>query len=444
MQWMQGPRTRALKTHAGKREDRTRPRRIQIALTSGPRAASAGRRAGGARFAAVSAPLTLLGVRLVTARSAAAGGSVMFRSPSSVLPPREAMHQVMTPARTWAPLSRLALRVSAEGALRRPAVWHGAFWSIHALNEVLIAGVERRPLGAATASVVALYAVIAVPAYLNLSLLVPALWRRGRWVAYGLALGSVCMGTAAACIWVRGRWGGDGGVLWLGTRWTFTCLMFAAQLAAVDLAARHVNAARRRAEEARDQAQRRLDHLHAQLNPHFLFNTLNSLYALSVARAPELPAMILRHAELLRYALEQTRRDRVPLEWEIDFLAGYVALERLRLEAGADVRLDVRGVVAGQRIAPMVFAALVENCFKHLGSPDGAPPFVHAEVEVDDGHVALRLRNSRGPDGTGGEEGPGIGLRNTRERLQLLYPGRHTLDVRAGTGWFTANLQVRL
>jgi hypothetical protein len=351
------------------------------------------------------------------------------------------MDQVLIPARAWAFAWPTGTRV--ERALLRPAVWHGAFWGIHVMNELLIAGVERRPLGAATASILSLYAAIAFPAYMNLGLLVPALWRRGKRVAYGLALLAACMAAAAVCIWLRGRWGGDGGLPWLGTRWTFTSLMYAASLAAIHLAARHVNAARLRAEQEREQAQRRLDHLHAQLNPHFLFNTLNSLYALSVARAPELPGMILRHAELLRYALDQTRRERVPLEGEIDFLAGYMALERLRLEDAAEVRLDVAGVVAGQRIAPMMFAALVENCFKHLGSGDGAPPFVHAEVEVEEARVALRLRNSRSADAAAGGE-TGIGLRNTRERLELLYPGRHRLDVRSGAGWFVVHLELRL
>lgn len=228
-------------------------------------------------------------------------------------------------------------------------------------------------------------------------------------------------------------------------RWTFTCIMYAVSVAGLDVAARHVRSVRERAEREREHAQRRLDHLRGQLNPHFLFNTLNSLYALAVTHAPALPEMILRHAELLRYALDQTRHARVPLSGEVEFVAAYVALERLRLSDGADVRMDVDGVVGDQVIAPMVFAPLVENCFKHLGAAPGAAPFVHVRLEVLGDRARLHLRNTRGAGALedGGARG-GIGLRNTRERLALLYPGRHRLDARPAGDTFEVDLSLEL
>lgn len=324
-----------------------------------------------------------------------------------------------------------------------PGVWHAAFWAIHILNEQLIAVVERRASLAVLGGSLTLYAMLALAAYANLLLLVPTTWRRGHRVTYAVAFVLICALIAFA--WVLFRrpsliFGGGG--LRVVLRWTFTCMMYAGSVAALDVAARHVRAMRERAEREREHAQRRLEHLRAQLNPHFLFNTLNSLYGLAVTRSPILPDMILQHAGLLRYALDQTRHALVPLAGEVEFMAAYVALERLRLRNGADVVLEVEGVVGDQRIAPMIFAPLVENCFKHLG---GATPLVRICLEVMGERVRLSLRNTHDPDAVAGTEGRGgIGLRNTRERLALLYPRRHRLEARAVGDTFEVELSLEL
>jgi hypothetical protein len=325
-----------------------------------------------------------------------------------------------------------------------PVMWHVAFWAIHILNEQLIAVAERRAALAVLGGSLTLYAMLALAAYANLLLLVPTMWRRGRRATYALAFVLTCALIAFA--WVAFRRPTsifDGGGLRAVLRWTFTCMMYAGSAAALDVAARHIRAARDRAEREREHAQRRLDRLCAQLNPHFLFNTLNSLYSLAVMRSPILPEMILQHAGLLRYSLDQTRHARVPLGGEVEFMAAYVALERLRLSDGADVRLEVEGVVGDQRIAPMIFAPLVENCFKHLGSAAGPAPFVHICLDVLGERVQLSLRNTRDPD-AGTETRSGIGLHNTRERLALLYPGRHRLEACALGDTFDVELSLEL
>ncbi len=325
-------------------------------------------------------------------------------------------------------------------------VWHAAFWAIHVSNEQMIAVVERRTMLNVLAGTITLYTVLAVPAYINLLVLVPRLWRRGHrggYLAAGLLLAALTAWVFVAAHRASPVLDGDG--LRRVLRWTFTCLMFMGSVAAVDTAAHHIRTARERAERDREHAERRLGQLRAQLNPHFLFNTLNSLHALAVTRSPVLPGMILRHADLLRYALDQTRHARVPLAGEVEFLAAYVALERLRISDCADVNLEVEGVVRDQSIAPMIFGPLVENCFKHLGSSAGTAPFIHIHVEITGAEVKFRSRNTRDPDVPDiGRTSGGIGLRNTRERLALLYPGRHRLETRDCHDRFEVELSLIL
>jgi len=329
--------------------------------------------------------------------------------------------------------------------LSHPVAWHVAFWSLGILNELVIAIAERRTLSLALlGSLVGLYAVLALPAYVNIYLLVPRLARRRRYGVYVLALLTACAVTALVYVALTsGSPPWSDALLRSGVRLGFTSLMFAGIVAALDLGARHVRAERLRAESEREHAERRLEHLKAQLNPHFLFNTLNSLYALAIARSSELPELILKHAALLRYVLYGADAPRVPLAREIEFLADYVELERLRLEESTEVRFEVQGVVGGQEIAPLLLVPLVENCFKHLGRPPGTPAFIHLALTVKATELRVCLENSRDPAPAAAREDGGIGLRNTRERLALLYPGRHTLVVSETAEAFCVELTLQ-
>ncbi|HET7436706.1 MAG TPA: histidine kinase [Thermoanaerobaculia bacterium] len=340
------------------------------------------------------------------------------------------MERALPLAPAQAPVLRTIARLRPALALH-PATWHIAFWLVHVLNELLIAIVEERPLAEAVRPLVMLYVALAIPAYVNLLLFVPRLWRRGRRVLSSVAAIAVSAAVAALYIEiVRHASPWNVYAMRAELRWTFTALLYIVSVAGVDLAARYVRT-------MRQESERRLEHLRAQLNPHFLFNTINSLYALAIAQSPDLPRLMLQHAELLRYALDHTRQERVPLTLEIDFMAAYVEVERLRHEA-ARIRLDVLGAVHAQQIAPMLFAPLVENCFKHLGATDR---FIDILLEVEARSLRLTLRNSC-DDALPSRAG--IGLHNTRERLALLYPGRHSLETRRDDGIFEAVLAVQL
>ena len=320
--------------------------------------------------------------------------------------------------------------------------WHVAFWAFHVVNELLISVVEGRPPLRVFAVNLPMYFTLGAAAYANILVLLPRLWRAGRRLGYAAALLLTCLLAATRYAgWQLGALAWSETLLRLTSRWSFTCFLYAGSLTALDLAVRHAREARRRAERDRAHAEQTLAQLRAQLNPHFLFNTPNSLYALAVAKSPALPGLILEHAALLRDAMEQTRVAAVPLAREVEFVAGYMELERLRLDAGAEVRFEVHGVIGDQQLPPMLFAPLVENCFKHLAVGLDGLACVEGSLTVREGAVHLALRNTHDP----GREAPlstGIGLANTRERLALLFPGRHTLEARAEGRWFLVDLRI--
>jgi hypothetical protein len=316
-------------------------------------------------------------------------------------------------------------------------VWHAGFWTFHTVNELLIAVVEQRSLLYVAGGILKVFGFLATVSYINLLVLVPLFFRRGRRAAHLLVL--VAFAAASAFLYVsalNGQLAWNEGVARRTLRWTFTGLLYAGSVAAFDLAVRHFAL-------QRTVAVQRLEQLRAQLDPHFLFNTLNSLYALAVRRAPELPDLMLRHASLLRHSLEQSRRADVALVSEIEFLSAYLELQRLRFDDASVVDFEVLGVVGDQRIAPMIFTPLIENCFKHLGVDKNGQSRIRGDLTVAGHAVKLSLRNTFATPAFGAANG-GIGLANTRERLELLYPGRHQLTVGADNGDYVCQLQLTL
>jgi len=176
--------------------------------------------------------------------------------------------------------------------------------------------------------------------------------------------------------------------------------------------------------------------LKAQLNPHFLFNTLNNLYGLSVTKSDKLPGLMLKLSNLLRYSLYETKEVKVPLEKEIQYLENYIALEKIRLEDQTVIVFENNVADATIKIAPMLFIVFVENAFKHLTTSDELKSRVFVSIEEEDHHLLFTCINtfshSQSQHGHDLEKGrSGIGLGNVKKRLALLYPEKHTLHIDA-------------
>ncbi|MDV6220557.1 sensor histidine kinase [Flavitalea sp. BT771] len=189
-----------------------------------------------------------------------------------------------------------------------------------------------------------------------------------------------------------------------------------------------------------------LRHLKAQLNPHFLFNTLNNLYGLSVAGSKKLPDLMLKLSELLRYSLYETHQTYVAVQKELDYIHNYVELERIRLSDKTDIQLSISGDYTGQYIAPLLLIIFVENSFKHFSAPKGHPAFVHIQLGFQNGHLQLLVINSVDPDWVPSKNRSkgGLGLNNVKQRLDLIYPEQYTLKTTRESNIFKVNLTVDL
>jgi len=171
-----------------------------------------------------------------------------------------------------------------------------------------------------------------------------------------------------------------------------------------------------------ENTQTELKALKAQINPHFLFNSLNSIYALSLRKADELPEVTLKLADVLRYMIYDAQETFVPLQKEVDFLQKYLDLQRLRLQPKTQVHFVVEGELVGREIAPLIFIVLVENAFKHGAKAAGAAPYVRMSLQVSDQHIRFEIENSKGQtDLIKDKNASGLGLENVRQRLALIY-----------------------
>lgn len=182
--------------------------------------------------------------------------------------------------------------------------------------------------------------------------------------------------------------------------------------------------------------------LRSQLHPHFLFNTLNSLYAMTLEHSAEAPEAVLQLSSLLRYILYECNDPLVPLCQEIKSLQDYIALEKMRFGERLEVSLSFTGDLRDRRIAPLLFLPFVENSIKHGISESPGIHWISLHLHVEGPSLSFKLINSRHPGTPGpvdrtlwphGRSGsnapslPGLGLQNVRRRLDLLYPNRHQL-----------------
>ena len=194
----------------------------------------------------------------------------------------------------------------------------------------------------------------------------------------------------------------------------------------------------------RQNLEHQLAYLRYQVNPHFLMNTLNNIHALIDIDSEGAQEAVVELSRLLRYALYDAERPSVSLQKEVDFVGNYIALMRIRLGEQVEVRFDVPSPVPSGSVPPLLFASFVENAFKHGVSYQQAS-FVHIAIEAGGGRLVFSCTNSRFPDKADvGNEAGGLGLRNVRQRLDLLFPGNYRLDFREQTDSYAVRLDIPL
>lgn len=184
-----------------------------------------------------------------------------------------------------------------------------------------------------------------------------------------------------------------------------------------------------------------LDLLKQQLNPHFFFNTLNNLYALSLQQSKQTPDSILQLSELMRYVIYKGQETRVSIREEIKYLEDYMDLQQIRLRKSLDLQFQPDIEDPAQQIAPMLLIVFIENAFKHGIEPAEDAAFLHLTLRCQQQRLYFSCENSfEGEVSTAG----GIGLSNLQKRLELLYPGRYHLQTGIKNHTFKAEMQLDL
>ncbi len=173
--------------------------------------------------------------------------------------------------------------------------------------------------------------------------------------------------------------------------------------------------------------------LKSQINPHFLFNNLNNLYALTLKQSDLAPEAVLKLSNILRFGLYDSQKQKVPIEDDIQFVRDYIELEKFRLGDRTTIDLKVNGSTFGKLIEPFLFINFIENAFKHGANPTLGASFIKIEYTIDDASktIAFSVTNNKPRSLNNLEKNKvgGIGLKNVQTRLNILYPGKHQLKI---------------
>lgn len=191
-------------------------------------------------------------------------------------------------------------------------------------------------------------------------------------------------------------------------------------------------------------AESRLQFLKSQINPHFLFNNLNNLYSYALADSPKTKQIILELSSLLRYMLYDSQANLVPLEKEIQCLIDFIQLQEMQIESRGKVDFQIDGKADDQYIAPLILVVFIENCFKHSTSSQAEGIEISIGLKISQGHLELNCSNTYSSNTNTQELSRGIGLENVRDRLALLYPDAHTLDISTTDSVFHVQLRIEL
>jgi LytS/YehU family sensor histidine kinase len=212
--------------------------------------------------------------------------------------------------------------------------------------------------------------------------------------------------------------------------------------------AAHAKAERARLETELQLKEAELKLLRDQIHPHFLFNTLNNLYSLTLTGSKHAPDVVLNISEMLDYMLYRCDAPRVPLAGEVDNLHHYLSLEKLRYGPRVDVTFQMPGPTDGDlathTIAPLLLLPFVENSFKHGVSQERDMCRVEIRLALVGRDLTFSVTNTKPPEATPVDDASGIGLANVRKRLDLLYPETNRLDIDDAPHRFTATLHLKL
>lgn len=192
------------------------------------------------------------------------------------------------------------------------------------------------------------------------------------------------------------------------------------------------------------QMESELSLLKSQINPHFLFNVLNSIYSLSLKKSDKTPEVVLKLSDILRYMLYETKQEKVALEKELMMIENYIIIEKIRVGQHQSITLEITGDNAPSLIAPVLLIPFVENAVKHGIDSLSENAFIRIAIRVENGTLNFNCQNNYKDKSAKAKPIGGIGLLNVQKRLDLIYPDKHKLEITNENHIFTVSLTIDL
>lgn len=335
---------------------------------------------------------------------------------------------------------------------------HVLFWATFSLTNVGVYGsYEGKYLQQLHIELLNLPVYLFV-AYINMLLLFPKLLVRKKYLAYALSvigillMGSLLSRVISLNLLAPKYYPSELSVPFLKVHrilktmlWSLNPIIFLTS--GIKLFKQWYNQEQQSQELAKEKLSAELNYLKGQVHPHFLFNTLNNLYSLTLHKSDTAPKVVLKLSELMSYMLYDSQTDSVSLDKEITHIKNYIELEKLRYGKRLDVSINISGETTGKRIAPLLLIPFVENAFKHGVSNETDNAWVTIDIKQKENLLSVKVDNSKSeliekPDHTDYKNG--IGLQNVKKRLELLYPGNYDLQIEKETDRHLVDLKINL
>lgn len=184
--------------------------------------------------------------------------------------------------------------------------------------------------------------------------------------------------------------------------------------------------------------------LKSQINPHFLFNSLNNIYTLTVIKSDAAPDNLLKLSHMLRYMLYDCKADQVPLEKEIKYIKDFIDLNKLKDSQGLNIQVNLDENRPNLQVAPLLFVPFIENAFKHSKIEDLENGWIKIDLKTEDNAIHFSVQNSIPKNQFSKDKIGGIGLKNVKRQLELIYPEKHNLKVHSNENQFNIDLKIKL
>ncbi|WP_350285794.1 histidine kinase [uncultured Croceitalea sp.] len=272
--------------------------------------------------------------------------------------------------------------------------------------------------------------------WVNHFILIPLFYDKRNYFLYGILL----IGIIFSCSYLKGYNRTTGS--WIGVYKMFFFLIYTTGTGmAAFFLRRNMIFRRENAEKEKLQKEMELNYLKEQVNPHFLFNSLNSIYSLSRQQSPETPEVVMQLSELMRYQLESAKKDFVSLKEELEFIENYLLLEEKRLSKRCTIEFQIEGELSNYKIAPMLLIPFVENAIKHGAQATNEQSAIDVNVSIKSSTLHVHVVNSK-HNMVAKSTRIGTGLENVKRRLNLLYANEHVLEINDMETAYHVNLAI--